>query len=298
MEKALQILTEAGINVERDCPLSKHSSFHIGGKATAAAFPRTLEQALTLLRELKREGVPFLVMGNGTNVVFPDEGYQGVVLFTSRMRGEKCLGDTLCLEAGVSMRRAAILAREHSLSGLEFAYGIPGTVGGGVFMNAGAYGQEMGQICLRSEYFDPDTGAFAALEGEEQGFSIRSSIYQRHPERVILRATLKLTRGDSVAIGARMEEQQERRRSTQPLEYPNAGSIFKRPKDDYAGRLIEICGLKGTRIGGAEVSTKHAGFIVNRGGATAHDVRELVELVRQRVLASTGVLLECEIQFI
>ena len=298
MEKTLQTLTESGILIERSYLLSGHSGFHIGGLAAAAAFPTDVEQIILLLKEMRSSRIPFLVMGNATNVVFPDKGYEGIVIFTSRMRGERIAGDTLHLEAGVSMRRAAVLARERALTGLEFAYGIPGTVGGGIFMNAGAYGQELADVCVKSEYYNTATGSIGTLTGVDQRFFYRSSIYQEHPEWVILKAELSLSKGEPSAIAAQMEEQQARRRASQPLEYPNAGSVFKRPAGDYAGRLIEVCGLKGTRIGGAEVSTKHAGFIVNRGGATARDVKDLVELIQERVLTSSGVTLECEIRFI
>ena len=165
-------------------------------------------------------------------------------------------------------------------------------------MNAGAYGQEICDVCVRSEYYDVEKGSLASLTGEEHGFSTRFSSYQKHPERVILRAELLLKPGESEKIASLMEEQQNKRRSSQPLEYPNAGSVFKRPQGDYAARSIDVCGLKGLRVGGAEVSQKHAGFIVNRGGATARDVKDLTCLVRERVFAQTGVLLECEIEFI
>jgi UDP-N-acetylmuramate dehydrogenase len=189
-------------------------------------------------------------------------------------------------------------ARDASLTGAEFLYGIPGTVGGAVYMNAGAFGGCMEQICTASEYFDCDSGAVVTLSGAAQAFANRESIYPSHPTWAILGATLALRKGDKTLIAATMADFLERRRATQPLNDPNAGSVFKRPVGHFAGKLIEDCGLKGTRIGGAEVSQLHAGFIVNVGGATAEDVRRLTETVKETVLQQTGVELECEIRFL
>jgi UDP-N-acetylmuramate dehydrogenase len=189
-------------------------------------------------------------------------------------------------------------ARKESLTGLEFAHGIPGTLGGAVFMNAGAFGGEIKDICVNSHYYNIKTLEVGRLEGDAQSFAYRKSFYVDHPECLILGATLSLSPGDPTGIEERMKEYKSRRAASQPLEFPSAGSVFKRPEGDFAARLIDVCGLKGLRVGGAEVSEKHAGFIVNRGGATSEDVKHLIELIRERVRKETGVTLECEIRFL
>ena len=297
MEKTAGLLRERGIPFVQNCRLCEHSSFHIGGEAALAVFPTSDTQLCDALQILSPR-VPFVVMGNATNVVFDDRGFAGAVLFTNRMRHAEVRGSVITADAGIGLRALALLAQQNSLTGLEFAHGIPGTLGGALVMNAGAFGGEICDVCLESRYFDTATKRIERIPSADHLWRTRGSIYADTPTRIILGATLSLKRGDPTKISARMEELSNRRRSTQPLEYPNAGSVFKRPPDDFAARLIDVCGLKGTRVGGAEVSVKHAGFIVNRGGATASDVRALVELIRERVLSQTGVRLECEIQFI
>jgi len=298
MEKLLVQLQNASVSWEKNLPLSKHSSFRIGGRADLALFPQTRAQLIDALSILRDANIPTLVIGRGSNVVFPDEGFRGAVLFTSSYRSIHRKEQELEVGAGAPLAAIANTAREAALTGAEFAHGIPGTLGGAVFMNAGAFGGCMADICVSSEYFDRESGEIRLLEGEAQEFGTRTSVYQRFPERVILGARLMLRQGDAEAINAAMLDFIERRRRTQPLELPNAGSVFKRPEGHFAGKLIEDCGLKGRRIGGAEVSEKHAGFIVNRGGATAEDVRRLVDLIRETVFKETGVELECEIRFL
>ena len=298
MEKLLDKLRQSNIKTVTSLSLAEHSSFRIGGCADAAVFPRSREQLIASLTLLREAGVPFTVIGNASNVVFADEGYRGAIVFTTALRNV-CIEDTtVTAEAGAGFSALSVTAGNASLCGMEFAYGIPGTVGGAVFMNAGAFGGSMADICVRSEYFDTERGVCGFLEGDAQAFSYRTSAYEKNPSRVILGATLHLLRGEQTEIQTKMRELMERRRSTQPHGEPSAGSVFKRPEGYFAGKLIEDCGLKGTCIGGAEVSWKHAGFIVNRGGATSSDVRRLVELIQKTVLKETGVMLECEIRFL
>jgi UDP-N-acetylmuramate dehydrogenase len=239
-----------------------------------------------------------LVIGRASNVVFSDDGFDGAVIFCGAWKELAIDGQMMTVSAGVSLASAATRAQEAGLAGLEFAHGIPATVGGAVFMNAGAYGGSIADVCVKTEYFDPVDGTCHTVCGADHAFAYRNSIYKKNPAYTVLSATLALTPDNDEAIAARMKEYMQRRRSTQPLEYPSAGSVFKRPEGYFAGKLIEDAGLKGTRIGGAEVSEKHAGFIVNRGGATARDVRALVELIQARVLECFGVELECEICFL
>ena len=287
---------ENGIPTEENCPLAPLSSFRIGGIARLALFPQTRAQLLTCLDLARREEIPFEVVGNGSNLLFPDGIYTGLMIFTRNLRATEWAGNTVTVTAGVPLPALAGETLRAGLSGLEFAQGIPGTVGGGVFMNAGAFGGCMADVTEWSEWYDCETGETGCFVGAEQGFGTRTSIYERDKRYVLLGAGLRLREDDPGAIRARMEEFRERRRRTQPIDLPSAGSIFRHPPGAFAGKLIEDCGLKGTRIGGAEVSHKHAGFIVNMGGATARDVAELIALIRERVERETGYRLECEVR--
>lgn len=290
------VFLQNGIPAQALCPLAPLSSFHIGGAARTAVLPETREQLLRALELVRAARAPFDIIGNGTNLLFPDGIYEGVLLVTRRMRGAVFRGDGVTAAAGEPLPALAADAWRHGLSGLEFAQGIPGTVGGGVFMNAGAFGGCMADVTAWSEWYDCESGETGRFEGDSQRFGIRTSIYEREKRYILLGAGLKLRADDPNAIRARMEDFRDRRRRTQPIELPSAGSIFRHPPGAYAGRLIEDCGLKGTRIGGAEVSAKHAGFIVNMGGATAGDVADLIALIRERVERQTGYRLECEIR--
>ena len=298
MEQLMQKLQVIGTEWELNCPLCKHSTFRIGGVADLAVFPHSSDQLCQTLTLLRGQEIPVLVIGNGSNVVFSDAGYRGVVVFTEKCRKIKIEDNILFADAGASLSAVASAARDENLSGLEFAFGIPGTLGGAVYMNAGAYGGSMSDVCISSEYYDLQTGQRGSLTDGEQDFDYRKSIYQSHPERIILSATLQLKKGDRKQITQTMRTYWEKRRTSQPLELPNAGSVFKRPEGHFAGKLIEDCGLKGLTVGGAQVSEKHAGFIVNVGGATCEDVKRLIEQIQTTVLQQTGVELECEIQFL
>lgn len=280
-------------------PMGRHTSFRIGGPARRMAFPATPEQ-LVLLAEAARDcGARPLIIGNGTNLLAPDEGLDRLVVDTSaamtaiRLEGE----DTLTAEAGVPLARLADFACKHGLAGLAFAHGIPGTLGGAVCMNAGAYGGEMAQVLTSVTALFPGEGV-RTLPVEALDLGYRHSLFSDRPEAVVLRASLRLTPGDPTAIRGEMAELMRRRKASQPLDLPSAGSTFKRPAGHFAGTLIEQCGLKGLTVGGAQVSEKHAGFVVNRGGATCADVTELIRQVQARVLEQTGVRLEPEVRII
>ena len=292
------LLEEKEIEYRVDCPLTSYNTFRIGGIASLAVFPKTREQLIYALEAVTRSGAKYAVVGKGSNLLFPDGKYQGVVLFTSQVRELSFEGDRVVASAGVSLSALASQAAREGLAGLEFAAGIPGTVGGAVLMNAGAFGGEMSQVTLFSEYWDAKTASSGRFEREEQRFGTRTSVYATRPELTVLSATLQLQKGEKESIRARMEDYRVRRSATQPLNFPNAGSIFKHPKGFFAGKLIEDCGLKGTRVGDAEISLKHAGFIVNRGNATAEDVKRLILTVQERVMQRYGVSLECELRFL
>ena len=276
-------------------PLAQHTSFRIGGPCEVMAFPRSVEELSRLLRWAHGRQLQPAILGSGTNVLAADAGRRGLVICT---RGcldglEQVDGVHIRVLAGVSMARAAVFAANLGLSGLEFAHGIPGSVGGGLYMNAGAYGGEIRQVAVRTEFLDQE-GIHHTLEGEEQGFGYRKSAFTG-TSRVIVAGTFALTPGAPEEIRQRMQELMARRKASQPLDLPSAGSTFKRPVGGYAAALIEQAGLKGTQIGGAAVSAKHAGFVVNLGGATESDVLALIAHVQKRVLETSGISLEPEV---
>jgi len=283
-----------------DEPMSRHTSFRVGGPARRMAFPKTGEQLVLLLSFASSCGARPLVIGNGTNLLVPDEGLDRLVIDTSAGLNRLEPGPeehTILAESGVSLARLADFACKQGLAGLEFAHGIPGTVGGGVCMNAGAYDGELKGVVRRVSVLFPDQG-IRSLTCEEMDFGYRHSLLSEHPEAAVLSAVFRLTPGDPEAIRERMRELMARRKKSQPLEWPSAGSTFKRPTGYFAGTLIDQCGLKGLTVGGAQVSEKHAGFIINTGGATCADIKTLIEQVRQRVLDATGVRLEPEVKLV
>lgn len=280
-----------------DEPMAKHTSFRIGGPARRMAFPKTREQLVVLAGLLQEAGIEPLLLGNGTNLLVADEGLDTVVINTSAQlsRVEQTGECELTADAGISLCQLALFAWKQGLAGLAFAHGIPGTLGGGVVMNAGAYGGELKDVIADVTALYPD--GVRTLTADEMGFSYRHSAFSSG-EGIVLGAKLKLEPGDPNAIKAKMDELMARRKESQPLEFPSAGSTFKRPPGHYAGPLIESCGLKGARIGGAEVSCKHAGFVVNAGGATCADVLALMEKVQKTVFDTYGVLLEPEVKIV
>ena len=299
LEKAIAEIKEAlpGMTLLEQEPLSAHCSFRIGGPARALAVPESVSSLAKVCSILKdNELMPF-VLGNGTNLLFPDEGLQELFLLsTEKLQNLFLLPDgAIYAEAGVSLSRLSSFAQQNGLQGLEFASGIPGSVGGGCFINAGAYGGEMKDVvesvvCL----YAPDQGLYE-LSAEQCAFSYRKSTFNTHGGYVILSAVFRLQPGDRDEIAAKMREMNEKRRAKQPLELPSAGSAFKRPEGNFAGALIEQAGLKGFTVGGAQISEKHAGFVVNVGGASSHDVYELMKQVRNTVYEKSGVQLEPEV---
>ena len=283
---------------EHDVPLARHTSFRIGGPARRMAFPKDGSQMVLLIGEARACGAAPLVIGNGTNLLFPDEGVERLVVNTRDMSGMALdAAGRVTAEAGASLARTAVFAQQHGLTGLEFAHGIPGSVGGAVCMNAGAYGGEMRQVVHSAVVLFPEEG-IRTLTGEELAFSYRHSLLTDRPDAVVLRAVFALEAGEPAAIRGKMDDLMARRKASQPLEYPSAGSTFKRPEGYYAAALIDQCGLKGLTVGGAQVSEKHAGFVINRGGATCADVTALMAEIQKRVWEKTGVRLEPEVRVI
>lgn len=276
-------------------PMSRHTTFRTGGPARRMARPAAAEQLTAVLAMAEAEAWPVLVVGNGSNLLAEDSGLDFLVIQTGLLDTVEQMDETsLRAACGLSLAKLSSFAQKQSLSGLEFAHGIPGSLGGAVCMNAGAYGGEMCQIVSAVTAWFPGCGV-KRLTREELDFSYRHSVFSKRLG-VVIDAELSLKKGDSIEIKSKMEEYDSRRRDKQPLEYPSAGSVFKRPPGHFAGALIDQCGLRGFHIGGAQVSEKHAGFIINTGGATSEDVRQLIAHVQRTVLEKTGVKLETEIK--
>ena len=277
-------------------PMAKHTSFRIGGPAPMA-FPATIEELTELYCFCLENGHQPLILGAGTNVLAPDSGLERLVISTKELSGLLDLGDGMIeAQCGVQLSRLACFARDLGLTGLEFAHGIPGSVGGGIYMNAGAYGGEMKDVITEVSYIDDD-GTVKTVEGCDCDFGYRQSIFNKG-NKIIISAKLTLNKGNKDDILATMRDLNARRKEKQPLEFPSAGSTFRRPEGYFAGALIESSGLKGTRIGGAEVSTKHAGFIINTGGATSSDVDMLANTIEQEILNKYGIALVREAEFV
>lgn len=284
------------ISIRFEEPLSKHTSFRIGGPAEAMAFPKNREELAELLKKSCLWDRKPVILGAGTNVLAPDEGMKGLIIcLKDCLDGmERVDGTSIRVMAGVTMARAAVFAVSQGLSGLEFAHGIPGTIGGGVYMNAGAYGGELGSLCREVELMDRE-GKTHVLNHEQMDFSYRHSCLEE-TDWIVVSALLSLEPGKEETIRARMKELQAKRLASQPLNYPSAGSAFKRPQGGYAAALIDQAGLKGFRVGDAAISEKHGGFAVNLGKATAEDMKTLLKEVSEKVEAQSGIHLEPEIR--
>ena len=279
-----------------DEPLSRHTSFKIGGNAPLFVIPQSDKALAALLSECRSRGVRIFILGNGSNLLVSDDGIDAVVILMCRENAEitKISDNKIKADAGVSLMKVCRFALNESLSGLEFAFGIPGSVGGALFMNAGAYGGEIKDVVVEAECLTPD-GEIVTLTNEQMQFGYRTSVFNKNGY-IVLSAVFEMKQEDPQLIKAAMDDFLNRRKTKQPLEYPSAGSVFKRPEGYFAGALIQDCGLKGKTIGGAQVSEKHSGFIINIGGATAKDVTDLVDFVRDTVLREKGVELEPEIR--
>ena len=284
------------LRLEWNVPLAKYTTFHIGGPAECLIAARSSEEIQMVLKFCKEHQVELHVLGNGSNLLVDDEGVSGIVLYIGRRMQEITVNGTeIAAEAGARMALVARAAEDASLTGLEFAFGIPGTIGGGAIMNAGAYGGELSQVITKVEAFDTD-GNFYVLEGDDLCFGYRKSTLKTHGY-IVSKVYLNCKPGNKEEISALMADLGRQRREKQPLEYPSAGSTFKRPEGYFAGQLIDHSGLKGTSIGGAQVSEKHAGFIINKDSATGRDVRTLIGLIKSKVYENFGVELEPEYVF-
>ena len=278
--------------------MNKHTTFKVGGAADVFVTPQSIEEAVNIIRLLLSKNEPYVVIGNGSNILVSDNGYRGCVVCMDKGTDAITVnGTSIRAEAGAMLSKVAYAAYENGLTGLEFASGIPGAVGGAMVMNAGAYGQEMKDVTVTVTLFDAVSGEVLTISACDMEFGYRTSIVKKHPYTVLV-AEFELKAGSREAIKARMDELALARRQKQPLEYPSAGSTFKRPEGHFAGKLIEDAGLKGYTVGGAAVSEKHCGFVVNTGNATATDILQLMSDVRDRVNERFGVMLEPEVVMI
>lgn len=290
--------TKWNCSVTEQAPMAAATTFRVGGPADLLIDLPSAAAAMAAVNVCREENIPYLFIGNGSNLVVGDKGFRGVVLRLDGRKAQPMLLEDgrIYAPAGISLQRLCLFARDHSLTGLEFAYGIPGTVGGAVYMNAGAYDGEMAGVVESADCVTPD-GILATLSAEELQMTYRHTALMEG-DYIVTGATLRLQAGDKEAIWTRMKELMARRHEKQPLEYPSAGSFFKRPEGYFAGKLIQDAGLKGFTIGGAQISEKHAGFVINRGGATAADLVALRNRVQEKVYAEFGVHLETEVRFV
>lgn len=292
-----QFAQAQGISARAGVPLAGYTTFRIGGPAGLLCEPEDEAGLIALLGEVRRLGVRYYLLGNGSNVLFADEGFDGVVIRTSRALSSVSIeADSITAGAGVLLTRVCATARDAGLAGLEFAYGIPGTVGGAVYMNAGAYGGEMRDVLASVRFLDEE-GRVRELPADQLALGYRTSVFETRPW-CVLSARFSLRAGSKEEIGAAMEDYMGRRKAKQPLELPSAGSTFKRPAGAFAGALIDQCGLRGFRMGDAAVSEKHCGFVVNLGQATCQDVLRLTDEVCRIVKEKTGYTLEKEIRVV
>ena len=291
---------EKGCIVKTNESLKNYTSFKIGGSANLVVFPENRETLTDLFKIIKEHDLKYILLGNGSNVLICENNFAGVVIITSRMNNIKVDAENASIYAdcGIALNKIATAAKENSLSGLEFAYGIPGTLGGAVYMNAGAYGGQMSDIVYSSEYVDAEIFEIKTVGAEQHEFAYRESIFSQNKDYIIVSSVLKLKHGDIFEIDAAMNKNMSARREKQPLEYPSAGSVFKRCNNYFTAKLIEDCGLKGYSVGGAQVSEKHAGFIINKGGANFSDVVGLIEHIKSVVFDKTGNKIECEVKII
>jgi len=299
MKEFIEEVAKANIGkVEQDVFLSNYTTYKVGGLARCIVYPKNVDKLVELMKLIQKYQLKFKLLGNGSNLLFSDRKYEHVLIHLSNLDHLYITGRRIVVGAGYSLMRLSREAMKKSLTGLEFAAGIPGTVGGAVFMNAGAYKSDMGYLVSSAKVLTPDL-RIIELTNLEMDFHYRSSFFQKHPDYIILEATLKLEYGKKRAIEEVMNERRKRRMETQPLEFPSAGSVFRNPENmPAAGKLIEDAGLKGLTKGGARISPKHANFIINVGGASADDIKSLIEFVQDTVKEHYHITLKVEQEFV
>jgi len=283
--------------VRENVSMREYTTYKVGGKALALVLPRNEKELIKLLKFLKKNNIKKKVIGNGSNLLFSEKTYEGVLIKLDKfdyMNVNRC---NIVVGAGYNLIKLAMKAARYGMTGLEFAAGIPGTIGGAVYMNAGAYKSDMGYIVREVKVLTPDF-EIITMKNKDMDFHYRTSFLQKNPDYICLEATIKLAKGNKELIMEVINDRKARRLESQPLEYPSAGSVFRNPEGDYAGRLIEEIGYKGKSIGGAQVSEKHANFIINTGNATGDEVRALIEEIKDKVKEEYNIELKCEQEFV
>ena len=283
--------------LEKDVFLSKYTTYKVGGLARCVVYPKNVSKLVQLIKILKKYHVPFKILGNGSNLLFSDKVYEGMIVKLSEFNEIEFYDKKVRVGAGYSLMKLSSLCAKRGLTGFEFASGIPGTIGGAVFMNAGAYNSDMGYVVQEVKVLTPNF-RIITLENREMDFHYRTSFLKKHPDYICLEVVIKLKDGNKTAIDTLIKERRKRRLESQPLEFPSAGSVFRNPDGDFAGRMIEELGLKGLRKGGAMISEKHANFIVNAGGASSKDIKDLIDYVHDKVKEKYNVDLKVEQEFV
>lgn len=279
-------------------PMNKHTTMKVGGPADIMVLPDTIDEMITVIKYAKENNIPVKVMGNGSNMIVSDLGIEGIVIkLTCNMSNVTVDGEYITSTAGASMPKTAVIAKQNSLTGFEFACGIPGTIGGGVKMNAGAYGGQISDVLVSCKYLDNDLN-LKEIENKDMNYSYRHSIFIDNPGYIVLEAKFKLNKGTVEEIESKMKENNLSRKTKQPIEYPSAGSVFRRPTGYFVGKLVQDAGLRGVCVGGAQVSEKHTGFIINKDKATCEDLMKLIKLVQETVYEKFGVELKTEVEFV
>ncbi len=298
MEEIIEFIKKKKIGtVKENIDLKKYTTYKVGGIARVLVYPKNEKKLLLLINKIKSENIKYKILGNGSNLIFSDNLFNGVLIKLDFFNKVKVKDTIITAGAGASLVKLSYLALKEGLTGLEFASGIPGTIGGAVFMNAGAYKSDMGYIVSEVKVITPDF-KIKTLYNKDLNYKYRTSFLKQNPEYICLEAKIVLMHGDKKLIKELMETRRQKRLLSQPLDYPSAGSVFRNPEGNFAGKLIEDCGLKGYRIGGAKVSSKHANFIINDNKATANDVKNLIDYVHDKIKEKTGVDLKIEQEFV
>lgn len=298
MKELIEEIKKSGIGkIEENVSLKKYTTYHTGGLASCIVYPKDSDKLVYLLKLINSKKIKYKILGNGSNLLFSDDKFEGVLIRLSEFEEIEVINNRIIVGAGFSLMKLSRIAAKNSLTGLEFAAGIPGTVGGSVFMNAGAYKSDMGYIVKSVKVLTPDY-RIIELENKELNFHYRTSFFKTHTNFICLEANIKLKKGSKTAIEDLMKSRLKRRLESQPLNYPSAGSVFRNPKGMYAGELIEKIGLKGLKKGGAMISDKHANFIINTGNAKSKDIRELIIYTKEKIKEKYNIDLKVEQEFV
>ena len=298
MKKIIKLLKSLDIGeIKENVLLKNNTTYKVGGKAFAFVYPKDINSLKRVLKLVKEKNIKYMILGNGSNVLFSDDDYKGIIIKLDKLNNYEIKGTKLIAGAGANMIKVSLDTIKHNLKGLDFICGVSGLVGGCVYMNAGCYGSDISNVLLEVKTLTPDL-EIITLKNKDLEFGYRTSFFKTHKDYIILEATFKLEKGNREELETLVKERKEKRIATQPLEYPSAGSVFRNPPGNFSGKLIEDLGLKGLSKGGAEISTKHANFIVNKGNASANDIKYLIDYIKSEVKQNYDIDLVCEQEII